>query len=91
MGRQPYVPDEEELVTGYAEMMTGAGEPADVADADARRGIARIKADAAAQALRDAADEYAPGQISGMFPDRTAYTRQWLRDRAARFESEADG
>ena len=43
----------------------------------------------AAQALRDAADAYASGRLTGAFLSRDDYARAWLRARAARIEKEA--
>lgn len=39
-----------------------------------------------AKALREAADRFGPGQLTGMFLNREDYTREWLRARAAEIE-----
>ena len=43
-------------------------------------------AEVRAQALRDAADDYRSGQITGIFAIRDEYAENWLRDRADRIE-----
>ena len=39
-----------------------------------------------AEALRDAADAYKSGQLTGIFMGRDDYPREWLRDRADKIE-----
>ncbi|OIH86005.1 hypothetical protein BLJ79_04210 [Arthrobacter sp. UCD-GKA] len=46
------------------------------------RAIAKVRAEAKAEALREAAAAYGPAQISGFFPGRDGYTKAWLNHRA---------
>ncbi|MEJ6554046.1 hypothetical protein PQI51_03285 [Microbacterium esteraromaticum] len=46
---------------------------------------------AQAEALREAAADYGPGQITGLFTGRDQYPREWMLQRAARIESEVPG
>lgn len=43
-----------------------------------------------AQVLRDAADAYASGRLTGVFYGRDDYTRAWLRARADEMEGKTD-
>ncbi|WP_172170993.1 hypothetical protein [Brevibacterium sp. CT2-23B] len=83
---EKYTPDEVELAHCYAGAMEEqAGENYDEAKADAERGIAKIKADA----LREAAKQFGPGQITGLFRSPYDYASIWLKERADRIEEEA--
>ena len=53
---------------------------------EAARWLDAHDAEVAAKALREAADEYASGQLAGFFLGRDEYPKAWLRDRAERLE-----
>lgn len=74
-----YTPDEEEFISCYADAMnTWALESHDEATADAKRGIAKLKADA----LREAADRILS------IPSKVSY--QTVTDEADRIERESN-
>lgn len=51
--------------------------------------LARVRAEAAAEALEEAADEYRSGQLTGVFYGRDDYTKAWLAKRAAELREKA--
>ena len=55
---------------------------------DARAALEAAAPTIAATALRDAADAYASGRLTGAFLSRDDYARAWLRARADQSEKE---
>lgn len=63
------------------DMQTAAG-LADWSTDEWREWYYTMRAEVRAQALKEAADDYRSGQISGVFASRDEYTKAWLRARA---------
>lgn len=83
MTSNPYTPDEAELIGCYAGVMEESGENFETAQADAERGIAKLKA----EALREAANAL-PKPV-GLRCNPECHTADWasLRVRADRIEA----
>ena len=71
MTADPYIPDEAELIDCYAGLMEEqAGENYGRAKTDARRGIAKIKADALREAAGEVFDTMLPAECAHYLNER---------------------
>lgn len=83
MTTDPYTPDRGTVRYRYVDGDYSCGNRDPHAEFD--RFIAKVRADA----LREAAEQFGPGQITGLFRSPHDYVSIWLKERAVRIEEEA--
>lgn len=81
MTEQQYTPSTQSVRHTYAYLR-------DDGEGEFDRWLAKVCAEARAEALREAADEYRSGQLTGVYLSRDGYTQAWLRARADREEQD---